>query len=63
MLIRIVPSIVDMKGNINFKIFRSAENLTVDTTTSFVDSSFKYFMVIRQGHKLKVMYSIKDLVR
>ena len=46
MLIRIVPSIVNAKGNINFKISRSAENLTPDTTASFVDASFKYFMVI-----------------
>ena len=44
MVTRIVTGIVD--ANINFKIFRSAENLTAVTTASIVDTSFKYFMVL-----------------
>ena len=35
-----------LKANINFKIPRWAENLTADTITSDVDTTFKYFMVI-----------------
>ena len=48
MLIRIAHSIVDMiKARFdNFKIFRSAENLTVNTTASIIDTFFKNVLII-----------------